>query len=123
MSDYARVFKDFRNIHSCSKFCFSCICVFQIECSQCDCLFSGNANKRLKEYQKIQKDYHKGTANKVLPKANHNDSTGTLTNADVGTDTATLTDVSGTATMTETDGEFANALYFAQSTTTLLDEN
>jgi hypothetical protein len=120
MLEFLRIFGIFIAVAS---FALAVFVFFRLNVPSAIAYFSGNANKRLKEYQKIQKDYHKGTANKVLPKANHNDSTGTLTNADVGTDTATLTDVSGTATMTETDGEFANALYFAQSTTTLLDEN
>lgn len=106
-----------------ASFALAVFVFFRLNVPSAIAYFTGNANKRLKEYQQMQKYYLKGNRSKQLPKAQTDDPTGTLTNTDIGTDTATLTNVDDTATMTGTDGEFANALYYAQSTTTLLDEN
>lgn len=119
MLEFLRIFGVFIAVAS---FALAVFVFFRLNVPSAIAYFTGNANKRLKEYQQMQKSYLKGNGSKPLSKVNADDSTGTLTNTDIGTGTATLTNVD-TATMTGTEGEFANALYYAQSTTTLLDEN
>ena len=120
MLEFLRIFGIFISVAS---FALAVFVFFRLNVPSAIAYFTGNANKRLKEYQQNQKKYLKGNRSKQLPKAQTDVSTGTLTNTNIEKGTATLTNVSDTATMTETDGEFANALYYAQSTTTLLDEN
>ena len=118
MLEFLRIFGIFMAVAS---FALAVFVFFRLNVPSAIAYFTGNANKRLKEYQQMQKNYLNGS--KPLSKVKTDDSTGTLTNTEIGTDTATLTNVDDTATMTGTDGEFANALYYAQSTTTLLEEN
>ena len=119
MLEFLRIFGIFIAVAS---FALAVFVFFRLNVPSAIAYFTGNANKRLKEYQQMQKSYLKGNGSKPLSKVKKDDLTGTQTNTDIGTGTATLTNVD-TATMTGTEGEFANALYYAQSTTTLLDEN
>lgn len=118
--EFLRIFGIFM---AAASFVLAIFVFFRLNVPSAIAYFTGNANKRLKEYQQMQRDYLKGNRSKPLPRVKTDDPTGTLTNTNINTGTSTLTNVSDTSTMTGTDGEFANALYYAQSTTTLLDEN
>lgn len=74
--------------------------------------FTGSESKRLKEYQKQQREYIRATRTSSV-----------LRSGFIKTDDATATMAGGdeTVTISEEDSSFATALLYAESTTTLLD--
>ena len=86
--------------------------------------FMGNENRRLKEYQKMQKEYVKGSSDRSFERVKGGDSTGTMNDLYGESSSATVVDNGGMSeTATQVDSEYANALFIAQSTTTLLDND
>lgn len=86
--------------------------------------FTGSENRRLKEYQKIQKEYQKNSSKHSPAMKKNNDSTGTLNELSAASASATVVDIGDAPeNATMVDDDFVNALFYAQSTTTLLEDN
>ena len=85
--------------------------------------FTGTDNKRLKEYQKMKRNYLKNAGKKSSLTMKKLNSKNSAEASSIDDGTATLLDVNSNESMNKTEVDFANALYLAQSTTTLLSKN